>query len=525
MNEKLIGYKEKVTSYWSERTVSQKRYFIIAIIGLILLISLLLFFTTRTNYAPLYSNLTVQETGQIKETLDSRGIASNVTDNGTTIMVPEQIVDNLKVELAAEGIPNSGTIDYTAIQDQMGFGMTDNEFRVIERAAIQTELENLMSSIDGIRSANVMITLPEESVWLNNEKEAATAAIILQVDPGYQLDANQVRALYHLASKSVPNLPIENIGISDQMFNSYLYDDENSSTTLTTFEQQRKIQKEIEQDITRGLQQMLGTMVGRDKVLVSVTTDIDFTQENRVEQLVEPVNEETMEGIALSVERIEEAYSGTGTNVGGVPGAGDEIINYEGIDGAGEAEWEKTEERINNEVNRINKEIVESPYQVRDIGIQVMVEPPEGMAELPVQQLNDIQQILSTMVRTSISGIYDEELTDAMVEERIFVSSQPFEGKPVFDDAAPSSVSTWLYVLAGLLVIIIVVLIIMLVRKSKNNEAEEFADEQSHLLTEIEDLPDEDSSESANKRKQLEKMAREKPEDFSKLIRTWLSED
>ena len=73
-------------------------------------------------------------------------------------------IDTFLTELAAEGIPNTGQIDYTAIKDQMGFGMTDNEFRVIERAAIQTELQNLISSMDGIRQANVMITLPEDSL-------------------------------------------------------------------------------------------------------------------------------------------------------------------------------------------------------------------------------------------------------------------------------------------------------------------------------------------------------------------------
>ena len=39
-------------------------------------------------------------------------------------------------------------------------------------------------------------------------------------------------------------------------------------------------------------------------------------------------------------------------------------------------DYERIEETINNEVNRIRKEIVESPYKIRDIGIQVMVEPP-----------------------------------------------------------------------------------------------------------------------------------------------------
>lgn len=38
----------------------------------------------------------------------------------------------------------------------------------------------------------------------------------------------------------------------------------------------------------------------------------------------------------------------------------------------------KNSNKINYEVNRIHKEIAESPYKVRDLGIQVMVEPPDA---------------------------------------------------------------------------------------------------------------------------------------------------
>ena len=56
---------------------------------------------------------------------------------------------------------------------------------------------------------------------------------------------------------------------------------------------------------------MLGTLMGQDKVVVSVTADIDFTQENREENLVTPVDEENMEGIAISAQKITETYTGT----------------------------------------------------------------------------------------------------------------------------------------------------------------------------------------------------------------------
>lgn len=524
MNEKLLHYRQQITQYWNGRSNKQKGIFLSSVLGVLAIIALFAFLGTRTDYVPLYSNLTLQETGQIKETLDSRGIPSTISDSGTTILVPQAQVDALKVELAAEGIPRSGSIDYTFFQDQMGFGMTDNEFSVMERAAMQTELGGLIRNVNGVNRANVMITLPEESVWLNATQESSTAAVVLDLAPGYQLEPSQVKALYHLIAKSVPNLPIENIVISDQMFNDYVYDNENNAnSTLSVYEQQRAIQRDIERDLTRNLQQMLGTVVGRDKVLVSVSTDIDFTQENRTEALVEPVDPENMEGIAVSIERIAETYSGEGTLEGGVVGTGEGIPNFPGGIGYGPSEWERTEDRINNEVNRINRDIVESPYKIRDLGIQVMVEPPEGLEALPQEQLNDIQQILGTIVRTSISGVYANDLTEEAINEKIFVSSQPFGGKLEFEQQPLTAIPFWLYIVGGALVTVIFLLLFLLFRKKKEDEEEELTIEKE--IEEVPDLPNEDTGMSAAKRKQLEKMANEKPEEFSKLLRTWLSED
>ena len=42
--------------------------------------------------------------------------------------------------------------------------MTDNEFNVMKLDAMQTELENLIKKIDGIKDATVMITLPDEGI-------------------------------------------------------------------------------------------------------------------------------------------------------------------------------------------------------------------------------------------------------------------------------------------------------------------------------------------------------------------------
>lgn len=529
MKERLQDIKTKTFSFWTNRTKAQKTAMLSTVIVSIFAIAAMVYFLTKTDMAPLYKDLTVQETGQIKEVLDGRGIQSQITNNGTAILVPQQSVDSLKVELAAEGLPRSGSIDYGFFGERSGFGMTDNEFRIMKLDAMQTELANLVKSIEGVKDAQVMLSLPEEGVFVRESTQEASASIVIENDPGYQFDQNHVNALYHLVSKSIPNLATDNIVIMNQNFEYFDLQNNQSSGSTFNASTQLELKKEIERDIQRQVQQMLGMMMGYNKVMVSVTTDIDFTQEAREENTVTPVDPENMEGIAVSVERITESYTGSEDTAGGVPGTGEaDIPAYVAGGGTGSGDFERMEERINNEVNRIRSEIVESPYKVRDLGIQVMVEPPVADDPLSMQEntIDDIRQILSTIVRTTIDkNMLGEDPELANIDEKIVVSVQEFNGKVEMEESTESAIPTWVYIAAGILLAVILLLLFLLFKRSGKEEEEEVMVAQEETVQfQVPDINNEKESESSARRKQLEKMAKEKPDEFAKLLRSWLSE-
>ncbi|BDG48053.1 MULTISPECIES: flagellar basal-body MS-ring/collar protein FliF [Parageobacillus] len=527
MNDKLKKWLNRFTLFWKERTKKQKWIAIASLALLLMIIGATVFFVTRTEMVPLYSNLTPQEAGQIKATLDQRKIKSEVADNGTTIKVPKELADSLKVELAAEGIPNSGVIDYSFFGKNASFGMTDNEFNVVKLEAMQNELANLIKSIDGVEDAKVMINLPQPSVFASDDQGEASASIVLKTKPGYQFSDQQIKALYHLVSKSVPNLPTDNIVIMNQFFEYFDLKNDEKNSTGTTFAAQQEMKKQIERDIQQQVQRMLGTMMGQDKVAVSVTADIDFTQEKREENLVAPVDEKNNEGIAVSVQRIKETYSGNGVPPGGTVGTGtNEVPSYQAGANGANGNYERTEETINNEVNRIKKHIVESPYKIRDLGIQVMVEPPDPKDpnSLPQQTIDDIQKILGTIVRTSIDKQYGQTLTDQDIQNRVVVSVQKFNGKAKFEEPKPA-IPMWVYIVGGIGLVLLIALLILWWRGRKDDEEEEEEILEQPTVQEIPDIHEEQETESTMRRKQLEKLAKEKPDEFAKLLRTWLSEE
>src|SRR5699024_7352442 len=381
--------------------------------------------------------------------------------------------------------------------ENASWGITDNEFDMLKLDAMQTELANLIQGIDGIEHAEVMINMPEDPVFVNESAEEASASIVIHTQPGYEFAGNQIDALYHLVSKAVPNLPPENIAIMNQYFEYFDRSSQNGEDDTEAHTYQQTVKKDIERDIQRRLQQMLGTMVGMDNVIVSVTADIDFTEENRVEELVEPVDIDDMEGLPVSIETIQESYSGH-PPPGGVAGTGDEDIpGYEEADDGDEGEYDMIKETINNEYNRIRREIAESPYKIRDLGIQVAIDSvaerdEDGVQYLSQQDQRAVEDGIDSILNSIISTSIDEEFDDVDREDNVSIVFQEFSDTANAPEPK-SAIPVWVYVAGGILLLIILVLIILL-RRNRKEEYEEIVEEYIPEEAEQEDTSEIEST-------------------------------
>ncbi|MBO8171021.1 MAG: flagellar M-ring protein FliF [Bacillaceae bacterium] len=518
MNERLQQLREKATEYWNRFTTRQKVMIGASLLFLLAAIILFILYASRPEYINLYSNnLSQQEIGEIKEALDNRGYDYKLAPGGTNIMVPRKDAASITVELAAQGIPKNGSISYEVFSQNMGFGTSDRQLDVIERDAMQNELRNLLTRIDGVQNAEVMITLPEESVFITpGETQQSTASVIVQVEPGKRLDNSQIRALYYLVSRSVPDLPLENIVIMNQFSEMLTLEDEgNSGSSSMAIDEQLEIQRQLQREIENGLKNMLGTILGRDKVLVHTYLKLNFDKESRVENLVEPVDPENNEGIAISIEKIQESFQGTGEAPGGVAGVGDQDVpGYPGNTSGGESEYEKTIERVNNEVNRIQREVTESPYEIQDITINVGVDLPDGDPAIP-----HVEEIIKNVVRTTLAS-QGTALTDQDIENRITVFPRTFEGKPTFEPENRINPTLLIGLIALTLASTGAMIYTLIRRRRKSQEEEEIIEP-----VKVDEIPEEDESEEAQIRRQLENLAKNKPEEFATLMRSWLLDD
>lgn len=529
MKEQFDKLKEQIKSLWINSKRGQKIIFFATIAIVLILVIGLAVYSTSDRLVPLYKNLALEEVGQIKEELESQNITYEISDGGTTIKVPESEKEQLLVDLAGKQIPTTGNIDYSFFSENASWGVTDNEFNMMKLDAMQTELANLIRSIDGIEDAEVMINLPQQSIFVNEFSEEASAAIVLHTAFGYEFERNKIESLYHLVAKAVPNLPPENIVIRNQYLE---YFDLAQSTQEDHYTYQQKIKRDTEQDIQKRLQQMLGMMVGMDKVFVSVTADIDYTEENRQEELVEPVDIDNIEGIPVSIENIRETFEGADGEVG-VVGVGDEDIpnypaGFQGQDG----DYELVKDTVNYEMNRIYREITESPYKVRNLGVQVVIDSVverdgEDVQLLTQQEETTVEEGIASILNSVIATSIDEQFADIDPEENISIVFQPFNEQTELTPTFTRSIPLWVYIVGALLLLAVIVLAFLLFRRRKEKE-EAAAEPMTEELEEDYEIPDimsQPKSEAELQREQLEKMAKDKPEDFAKLLRGWLADD
>ncbi|GBF11598.1 flagellar basal-body MS-ring/collar protein FliF [Tepidibacillus sp. HK-1] len=526
MNDFLMKYKTRFLNFW--QPLEKKRKIMLISTAILLLSSLTIYtiLATRTQYELAFRDLNEKQAGTIVKKLDEMGVPYQLSAGGTSILVPEAQVSKVKVTLAQEDVLGSGNI-YSKFWDNSSFGMTDSQFKVLERGAIEQELRDLIvNGIKGIKDAQVMITVPEEKVFYSEDQDKSTASVVVDVDPSEQLSPNQIKSMYKLISLSVPNLPVENITVVDQYGETLEYiTNDQGSINLNSYDQQRQIQLKFQQDLKKDLERMLGTVLGQDKVIVTVFAKMNFDQEKTVQNLKEPVIDGR--GIERSVEKIQDSFTGQGSTPGGIAGTGNtQVPTYQsGDSNAGSSEH--LEERINYDVNEITKEIVSSPYRLEDLSINVVVDlkddtDPNSQAAQTKQAIRDL---IKPIVLAAIGNQSDNSLNQTAIDQKIAVVAHTFQSQsPLVNNNGGSMNPLLFYGAIGLSVLAIGGVSYTVARRRRKKRE----DEEELVSTEV-NPPEFDFTpvltEEAALLQEIQKLAKQKPEEFTKLVRAWLSKE
>ncbi|AOZ94217.1 flagellar basal-body MS-ring/collar protein FliF [Paenibacillus crassostreae] len=525
MNERIVQYKDKVVRYWNQFSKNQKIIFVSTLSIIVIVIVILTMMFSKTEYEVAFKDLNSTDAAGIMTYLDDNSIPYKLSPDGGSISVPSTQAARAKVDIGSQGIVENGSIGYKIFeQGSSVIGMTDSEFGVKYNNALNGEVEQLLKSMNGIRDAKVLINLPEKSVFASNgDQDKASASAVLIFNAGFKPNQEAIDGYYNLMKTAIPNLPIENITISNDEIELVSTAKGGEGVLSTALEANYALQKRFENDVRQNVKQFLTQFMGEDKVEVLVVSKLNFDKIQSQENLVTPVNEEDMKGIEISVQNISNNYSGTTAPDSGVAGVGqEEIPGYPSDTSTGNTTSEELSETVNYEVNRIAREIISSPYSVKDLTINVAVEPPDGQENLDAATITAIQTILKNIVRASVadSGI---TYTNDELDQKVSVYSQTFNsGEDVSTGIKLSNGALWAI---GLVVLVLLGLVGFLIYKRRKQKDEFEEDVPLQVPTEFPSINLESMTNESQVRKQLETLAKKKPDEFVNLLRTWLADE
>lgn len=324
---------------------------------------------TKPDFAVLYSDLNPADASAIVERLKAQKIKYEIRGDGGVIAIsPADMIHELRLNLASEGIPKDGRMGFE-IFDETNLGVTGFVERLKLVRAVQGELERTINSLDAIQTSRVHITMPEKSVFAKRGSEA-TASVMLRLRSGAELDKKQIKGIAHLVSGSVEGLDVKNVNIID-VYGNLLTELNNPDAISAEMDGEKlKYQQEVEQSYVRRIESMLIKVLGPGKVAARVSAEIDFSKAEREEESFDPGGQVT---------RSEKTISeGIGTSQrGGIPGVVSNLTNDPSLISPPSAsrDGSSRQEQVRNyEVSRAVTRIDEARGKLLRISVAVLVD-------------------------------------------------------------------------------------------------------------------------------------------------------
>src|SRR5580658_9635012 len=263
------------------------------------------------NYTVLYGQLSDRESGQVMDALTAAGIEFKLNPSGA-VSVPESKVQEARIRLASQGLPQSDSMGIEMIQKESALGTSSMMETARYQSVLETELARTIVKVQGVESARVHLALPKPSVFLRDAHKA-TASVMLQLYPGRRLEPGQVAAIVHLVASSVPELAASDVTLVDQAGSLLNAPDESAEAAASTrqFEYTRK----LEESYQRRIIELLEPMVGAGRVRATVTADLDFTVTESTHENYDP------QKTAVRSEQTSNESRKAGDGAEGIPGA------------------------------------------------------------------------------------------------------------------------------------------------------------------------------------------------------------
>ncbi len=531
-------------------SVAKQVSLVIALAASIALIVGIVLWSQSTPYTLLFGSVDAKDMNEIVQTLEQEGVDYKIDEGSGGIMVPSELVHQMRLKLAAAGYPKQAATGYQILDVDQGFGISQFKETTRYHRALEGELAKSVSSINAVKSARVMLGLPKRSVFVRKQQKPS-ASVVVKLYPGRSLNEEQVSAIVYLVASSIPNMDAKSVTVVDQ--NGNLLTDSHANTGMLNMSmKQLDYTRQVEETLSHRIIRLLAPIVGgENKVRAQVTAELDFTQQEQTRENYEPDPE-----AVRSEQEVKEINRDKGPT--GIPGA---LTNQppraglapeQGYTPDNDPNLKSSSEKTtkNYELDRTISHIKNSVGNVRRLSVAVVLDDKTSLDENGeiVRQPLEEQELLRYRQLVSDTVGLDEARGDTLsVVNASFVvaPAEEFESTPIWHES-------WFWnlvkqLLAGLAVLLIIFGVIrpMLKDLSKREETyleypEEVPEEEEELENvdeiskaleqmneEVEQTAVESEAESEEEHELLEKVraiVASDPKVAAHVIKQWMAE-
>ena len=328
----------------------------------------------------LYNDLGASDSSAIVQELVKMGVEYESLDAGATIMVQSDNVSALRIALAAQHLPSSGTPGLESLESSSIGDTKADKDRKYERA-LKGQLENdLVRGIEPISRANVQLSVAETPSLFQTTTGLSKATIAVSMKPGMHLTDVQVSGIQNFVSGAVKNMEAKDVVIVDDKGN-ILSDNTgtSASSSMAGLSKQQQIIEQTENRIKNDIIASLAKVYGYDHVTLNVRANINF------DEVVRNIEKYDPEGTIISRERETETAEKNSTGADPTAGvdANGEVPGYANVDGENTPELVQNSEKIieNFDVGKTVETIKQNP-SLTNLNVVAWIDKTMGEQEL-----------------------------------------------------------------------------------------------------------------------------------------------
>lgn len=166
----------------------------------------------RGDYRVLYTGLNPSESDTIVKRLAEESIPAQTSADGKTLSVPGDQLDKARLDMAAEGFPQTGRLGFE-IFDKPNWGESDFAEHVNYQRALEGSLERTIQDLTDVEAVRVHLVLPHESLFTDRERPAK-ASVMVKLRNG-RLSDRSLKAITYLVASAVDTLTPDNVTVID----------------------------------------------------------------------------------------------------------------------------------------------------------------------------------------------------------------------------------------------------------------------------------------------------------------------